>query len=200
MRYLFCSYLLTLTLFTGCGNGDQSASDAATTDSMPQTYATAATALSQGKDAATVSKLLMDNFSAVSDPATGTLNMEASQEFVQLAQELSDKFPADTSAALPLYRAAEVVRAMNKPAQTAAVYQTVYTRYPSFSKAPEALFMLGFTYDEDLNDLDKARQTYTDFLQKYPTHSFADDSEMLLKNLGKSDEEILKELEKNAQQ
>ncbi len=141
---------------------------------------------------------MIDNFSSVSDANTGGLNEQASQDFVRLAQAFADKYPQDTLAALPLYRAAEVVRALNDPKKTAEIYQIVYSRYPTFSKAPEALFMLGFTYDEDLKNLTEAKKVYNKFLSLYPDHSFADDTEMLLKNLGKSDEEILKELEKQA--
>jgi TolA-binding protein len=196
MRTIFFLSILTAFVFTSCGGNDQQAvTDEAET---PSVYAAAATALEAGEGPAAVSKLLMDNFQAVSDPKTGALNVQASEDFVAMATKLAEKFPKDTLAAMPLYRAAEVVRAMNDPKLTASIYQKVYDSYPSFSKAPEALFMLGFTYDEDLGDMEKALVTYTDFLQKYPTHSFADDTQMLLENLGKSDEEILMELEKKA--
>ena len=200
MRTIFFLSILTAFVFTGCGGNDQQATDEAAPPTTTDVYAAAATALEAGQGPATVSKLLMDNFQAVSDPKTGALNVQVSQDFVAMATQLADKYPNDTLAAMPLYRAAEVVRALNDPVQTALIYQRVYNSYPSFSKAPEALFMLGFTFDEDLGDLDKAETTYNDFLQKFPNHSFADDTQMLLENLGKSDEEILKELEKKAGQ
>ena len=199
MRTTLFLSILTAFVFTGCRNNDQQ-STADEAERPPSVYAAADTALEAGEGPAAVSKLLMDNFQAVSDPKTGALNVQASQDFVAMATKLADKFPKDTLAALPLYRAAEVVRALNDPKLTASIYQKVYNNYPTFSKAPEALFMLGFTFDEDLGDLEKAETTYNDFLQKYPTHSFADDTQMLLENLGKSDEEILKELEKKSQQ
>lgn len=201
MRKIIFLSLLSAFVLTGCGGNDQqTAADELESTASSGVYAAAATALEEGKSPAEVSKLLMADFQAVSDPATGALNVPVSREFVAIATQLADKYPKDTLAAMPLYRAAEVVRAMNDPKQTAAIYQKVYDNYPSFSKAAEALFMLGFTYDEDLGDLEKARTTYNDFLQKYPTHSFADDTQMLLENLGKSDEEILKELEKKSLQ
>jgi TolA-binding protein len=101
-------------------------------------------------------------------------------------------------AALPLYRAAEVVRAMNNAVRAASFYEMTHKNYPSFSKAGEALFMLGFTYDEDLNNEAKAKETYELFLQQYPDHPFADDTQILINNLGKTDEEILRELEEKA--
>ncbi|MFK8163812.1 MAG: tol-pal system YbgF family protein [Lewinella sp.] len=200
MRTILFLFIFATFFFTSCGSNDQASTAETVTASTPSVYAAATKALEAGDGAAVVSKLLMDNFQAVSDPNTGALNVQASQDFVTTASKLAEKYPADTLAAMPLYRAAEVVRAMNDPKLTASIYEKVYNNYPSFSKAPESLFMLGFTYDEDLGDLDKAREVYNDFLQKFPTHSFADDTQMLLENLGKTDEEILMELEKkNAQ-
>lgn len=189
------SLLLLTLLFVSCGNGS---STETTEEAAPSIFAAAETALGGTESPQAISKLLMDNFSNVSDAQTGALNVQASEDFVRIAEAFSNKYPSDTTAALPLYRAAEVVRALNDPRKTAAIYQTIYERYPSFSKAPEALFMLGFTYDEDLKNLEEAKKVYNDFLERHPDHSFADDTEMLLKNLGKSDEEILRELEKQA--
>ncbi|MEM9836631.1 MAG: tetratricopeptide repeat protein [Bacteroidota bacterium] len=138
---------------------------------------------------------LTEGFSQLTDPETGLLNEEAATEYVNNAMAFAKQSGQDTVAALPLYRAAEVARALGKPAQAIEIYQSVIDQYSSFSKAAEAQFMLAFSYDEDLNDLEKARTAYETFIDKYPTHGFADDAEMLLSNLGKSDEEILRELE-----
>jgi TolA-binding protein len=198
MRSSVFSIPVLLFLLSACGSNevaDTSSVAAETVAVVANAYAAAEDALKSGKGAQEVSTLMMDNFNAVSDPNTGKLNMQASKDFAKLARELADKFPGDTMTAMPFYRSAEVVRAMNDPKRAAAIYQDVYDRYPSFSKAPEALFMLAFTYDEDLKDLESAKTTYMKFLKNHPKHSFADDTEMLLKNLGKSDEDILKELE-----
>lgn len=187
MNKLFAINLLLLLM--ACGN---------TTTDTP--FSEASSLLEEGAEAQRVAEALMQDFSSISDAETGELNIEASQQYVSLAKELANRYPSDTAAALPLYRSAEVVRAMNDPERAAAIYQQVHRDYLTFSKAPEALFMLAFTYDEDLEQLDAARQTYTEFLEKYPNHGFADDSQMLLENLGKSDEEILQELEAKIQE
>jgi TolA-binding protein len=193
MRIIYLSLVISFAFFA-CG-GKQAETETPETNN----FADAQAALAEGKSAAEVATLLMANFKSVSDATTGSLDTVASKDYVKMANELSDKFPADTMAALPLYKSAEVVRAMSDSRRAAETYQRVYDRYPTFSKSGEALFMLGFTYDEDLKDLDKAKATYERFLQAYPTHSFADDTEILLKNLGKSDAEILRELEKRAE-
>ncbi len=200
MRLTIPIFALSLILLSTCGGGDGSTTTeengkTPTEAAVSTAFIAADNALKGGKSAGEVSSLLMSNFNAVSDPNTGTLNLSASQEFARIARELADKYPSDTTVAMPFYRSAEVVRAMNDPKRAATIYKDVYDRFPSFSKAAEAMFMLAFTYDEDLKDYEAAKATYTEFLKDHPNHSFADDTEMLLKNLGKSDEEILKELE-----
>lgn len=204
MRLTSPIFALSLMLLSACGGGDTSTTsveDNKTSKAEVSTaFIAADNAMKDGKSAEEVSNLLMNNFNAVSDPNTGTLNLSASQEFARIARELADKYPADTTVAMPFYRSAEVVRAMNDPKRAATIYKDVYGRYPSFSKAGEAMFMLAFTYDEDLKDYESAKATYTEFLKNHPNHSFADDTEMLLENLGKSDEEILKDLEAKVQE
>jgi len=72
------------------------------------------------------------------------------------------------------------------------LYDRIYTQYPNYEKAAQALFLKAFTYDNDLNDKGTARALYEEFLKKYPNDDFADDTQFLLNNLGKNDEEIIK--------
>lgn len=201
MRYSIFPLVLLLSLvFTTCGSdattaNEQDAGMAPITGAFGPAY----DALQRDASAAEVGGLLMQRFSAISDDATGTLNQSESKNFVILAEALADKYPNDTLAALPLYRAAEVVRAMNDPKKASVIYERIHEDYPTFSKAPEALFMLAFTYDENLNNLDAAKATYEKFLKLYPDNVFAASTPMLLENLGKSDEEILRQLEEQQQ-
>ena len=57
-----------------------------------------------------------------------------------------------------------------------------------------ALFMKAFLFDGTFADSTNSRKYYTEFLEKYPNHEFAKDAKLLLQNVGKSDEEVLKEL------
>lgn len=200
MRILIThSLLFSCLLMASCGSNNETVeADAPPAAPVAAAFEPAATAFDNSEGPAKVGGLLMQRFAAVSDAQTGALDMAASKSFVDLAEKLAAKHPGDTLAALPLYRAAEVVRAMNDPKRAAAIYEQVHQSYPTFSKAAESLFMLAFTYDEDLNDMGKAKETYEKFLKLYPNNSFADDTKMLLENLGKSDEEILKDLEEKA--
>lgn len=198
MKQLFTAILLT-TLFFACGADtdtvDSNKAETTTDEIITGTFAPANDALEAGGNAAKVGGMLMQQFNSVSDPATGLLDEKASRDFVSVATKLANKFPEDTLAALPFYRAAEVVRALNEPKRAAAIYEQIHTNYPNWSKAPESLFMLAFTYDEDLGNLEAAKATYQKFLKMYPTNVFAEATPMLIENLGKSDEEILRQLE-----
>lgn len=198
MRY-FSLFIVTLLLISSCTSpAEQTVTDSTDTSSGPSigaTFTPVATALQSGTSVAEVGGMLMQRFHYISNPQTGSLNQQESNDFLYLAQQLAEKFPQDTLAALPLYRSAEVARALNDSKKAASIYEKVFQQYPSFSKAPEALFMLAFTYDEDLKDYEQARTYYTEFVDMYPENVFAKSVPMLLENLGKSDEEILEQLQ-----
>jgi outer membrane protein assembly factor BamD (BamD/ComL family) len=71
-------------------------------------------------------------------------------------------------------------------------YNKAYDRYPESDVAPKALFMMAFVQANELNQLDKARDNYTKFLQNYPSHELAESAKIELENLGVPPEEILK--------
>lgn len=200
-KLLFASLFL---LLAACGTDNAATATAepspAETATAPNVFAAADAALAEGAPVADVRQLLLADFPKVSDAQTGLPNPKNSKDFVKAAVALSDRNPADTLAADPLYKAAEVARGLNDSRQAADIYRKLYDRYPNYSKAPEALFMLAFTYDENLKDYDRARATYEEFLAKHPDHFFAKDAPLMIKNLGKTSEELLKELESQQEQ
>lgn len=191
--------VLSLSLFA-CG-GDSSPQETIAENSEPTfvAFADVASAMEEGADVATSRRLLLEAYPRVSNKRTNAIEVQASEEYLLLANQLADQADGDTLAAMPLYKAAEIYQALGDFKGAALVFERIYTDYPSFSKAGEALFMLGFTYDENLRDTARARQTYEKFLAEYPNNTFADDTQMLLNNLGKSDEEMLRMLEQQAQ-
>ncbi|MEZ5050219.1 MAG: hypothetical protein R2766_11280 [Saprospiraceae bacterium] len=96
-----------------------------------------------------------------------------------------------------LYKASEISRTIQTYPKTVALYDWILRDYPNNTHAPTALFLKGYILDDDFNDVDKARQCYQEFLDKYPDNDFADDVKFLMENLGKSDEEIFQIIEKN---
>ena len=139
------------------------------------------------------------------DKAMGGANVTdkaKANEFIQTSEELAsllEKTNQDQYVDL-LLKSAGLAKTIENPQKAIALYQKVAEGLPDHRKAPTALFMIGFVYENDLNDLVKAKSTYENFLQKYPNDpDFADDAQTSLSMLGKSPEDIIKEFEKNQQ-
>jgi outer membrane protein assembly factor BamD (BamD/ComL family) len=79
------------------------------------------------------------------------------------------------------------------------LFDWIIDKYPTHSKAENSAFMKGFLFDNDIQDTALARKFYLEFIQKYPKSEFVDDAQMLINNLGKSEEEILEELQRKNQ-
>jgi len=118
------------------------------------------------------------------------------QRLVDTYNVFTGKFPKDAESANYLFKTAEVLRSLRKFNEAVGVYSRIGKDFPDFEKAPHSLFLEGFSYENDLNDLKKAEVRYQDFIEKYPKHELADDVQFSLDNLGKSPEDIIKGFEK----
>jgi len=127
--------------------------------------------------------------------ATNKYDSEVSNNFIGTCEMHGLLLPEDPASPDLLYEAARTAGYIRSFPMAVYLYEWVYTRYPEYPKASQALFMMAFTYDNEMGMADKARELYGEFLQKYPSDDFADDAQVLLQNLGKSEEEVLKTLQ-----
>ncbi|MCC7246738.1 MAG: tetratricopeptide repeat protein [Saprospiraceae bacterium] len=120
-------------------------------------------------------------------------------EFIDLSEGYAHVIGYDKYAdkyAMLLLRAAGLAKSIEEPQKALQLYDDIATRLPQHPKAPTALFMTAFIYENDLGQMDNARKAYEQFLNVYPTdQDFADDARVALKMLGKSPEEIIKGFE-----
>lgn len=128
---------------------------------------------------------------------THRLDTKVANSFIQVCELYALLKPEDSQSPSYLHKAGETARAIRAFPQAIAIYDRIYANYPSFEKAPQALFLKAFTYDNDLKEFDKAKALYKEFLKKYPNDDFADDTEFLLGNLGKNDEDIIQSFNKD---
>lgn len=77
-------------------------------------------------------------------------------------------------------------------------YQDLITTHPNDERNADNLFMQGFIYEEYLQDQEKAKSVYMQFLKIYPKHILAPSAQMSLDNLNLSDEELLQKILKSA--
>ena len=129
------------------------------------------------------------------NPDDTGINRDAALRYVDAAEAKGLIAPNDPSSPKHLYGAAEVARSLRTFAKAMSLYDWILEKYPESDKAPNVLFIKGFILEQDYKREDEAKEVYEEFLRKYPDHTMAESAQFLLNNLGKSDEEILKELE-----
>ncbi len=125
---------------------------------------------------------------------------QAAAKIVKLYNQLATDFPDDPKAPEYLFKAGEVSMGINMDFDAIGYFQRIERDYPNFNKSPHALFLQAFIWDNKLNDDAKAEFIYKKFLEKYPQHEMAKDAQFSLENLGKSDDELIKEFEQKQKQ
>jgi len=126
---------------------------------------------------------------------TNRLDTDLAADYVQKCELFAQMMPEDEQSPKYLFQAGETARSSRNFAKALEIYDIIYQQYSNYEKAPQALFLKAFTLDNDLKQYDKAKGIYEDFLSKFPNDDFADDTQFLLQNLGKTDDEIIKSFE-----
>ncbi|MBK9734506.1 MAG: hypothetical protein IPO92_05860 [Saprospiraceae bacterium] len=130
------------------------------------------------------------------NPDDKGLNVANTQNYIDMCESYALVFPKDTIAPTYLFRAAEMSRAIGTFSKTMSLYDWICTYFPNNKNAAMAMFLKGFTLENDFKQFDKAKEIYDAFLIKYPNDPMAKDVKFLLENLGKSDKEIMEKIEK----
>jgi outer membrane protein assembly factor BamD (BamD/ComL family) len=118
-------------------------------------------------------------------------------QLIKLYEKHVEKYPERKEANVAyLMKASEAARAKSDFKKAIAIYDRVIADFRSHDKAARALFMKGYTYDNDLEMKDSAVVFYNAFLRSYPRSEFADDAQFLLENIGKTNAEIIEEFER----
>lgn len=134
------------------------------------------------------------------DPSDMGLNKNNSFEYVDAAEAFVMVNPTDTIAPSLLFNSAEIAKTLGTFKKSLSLYDWVINNYPNSKYAPTSQFLKAFILEDNLKNLDAARENYEKFIANYPDHHFADDAAFSLKNLGKSNQEIQEELEMLQQQ
>jgi len=127
--------------------------------------------------------------------ATKMINSKLAQELISKYVEYADGYPDDAKTPATLFKAGDMAMNLNMAQPAIQIFDRIMNDYPDYEKSPQCLFLKGYIYENDLGDLEMARQIYEEFLVKYPDDEFADDAEISIKNLGKTPEELIREFE-----
>src|SRR5262249_24975508 len=62
-------------------------------------------------------------------------------------------------------------------------YRALLKKYPTYERADEAQFMIGFVYSEELHDCARAKPEYEAVLKNYPASSIRESAQYMIQNL-----------------
>ncbi len=105
--------------------------------------------------------------------------------------EFTEKYPDDAHTPEYMLKAAQRSSVLGKPNEAISLFDKIIEKYPNSNFCEDAMFLKAFTYENNLNEANKARETYAAFIAKFPKSQLAEDAKISLKNVGKTDEEIL---------
>ncbi len=123
------------------------------------------------------------------------INKEKIAEIIKEYEDFAKKYPKDTIAPAYLFKAANLSMNFSNPDKAIKLFDKILNDYSDYKKVPEVLFLKAFVYENNLKDLAKANKIYNEFLSKYPKHVLAESARISISNLGKSPEQIIKEIE-----
>ena len=182
-------FLCSLAIFVACSNNESSTStENAAQKVVAKTPQTEQAAL----------KAVQDAESALySEGNAGTFQKDKATTVATAYEQYIAAYPQGSMAAEYLFKSAEIYRSLKQFDKAIAAYNRIHQEYATYEKAPHSLFLLGFSYENDLKDNEKAKTVYEQFLKENPEHELADDVQFSLKNLGRSPEDIIKDFDKN---
>jgi EpsD family peptidyl-prolyl cis-trans isomerase len=79
----------------------------------------------------------------------------------------------------------EIVQMEDDPYERIQYYRDIVNNYPDHKYAPQALFMIGFVYAEELRDTKRAKQTFDELLRSYPDSEVVGSARWMIENVDK---------------
>jgi TolA-binding protein len=120
------------------------------------------------------------------------LDKVMASEMVEKCQQFALASPKDTMSPSYLFTGGEVARSIKRYEDAINMFSKVEANYPDHERAPMALFMKAFTYEENLRNSEQAKKSYEEFLVKYPNHQLTEQVMQLIAVIGLSPEELIK--------
>lgn len=179
-----------LLLAASCGNGDQEKKAKADADSARAQAIRKATPnkdqfIAQIKTAEAKLKA-----STTLDPVIGNQMIKAYLDYANIF--INDSISPDY-----LFRSADIASGLGSYDQAIILYNQIVDKYPAYRHTPDALYLEAMVYDSKLSGQDaRAKVLYEQLIKDYPKSKLVEDARIAIQNLGKTDEQIIREIEK----
>lgn len=124
--------------------------------------------------------------------STGVIIPEKADRVTQLYLHFVEKFPNHPNSPLYLFHGADISMNIGKYNMAIDMLNDLIENYPESEKVPTSLHLRGFIYEDKINDLEKAKASYQELIDKFPNHELAENAKGCINNLGISPEELIK--------
>jgi len=111
-------------------------------------------------------------------------------EYKQMAERLKQKYHTENLVRERLDKVTrtpdelwEMAQIETDPRARIQYYRDIVNLYPDHKNAPEALFMIGFTYAEELHDYPWARRSFDELERNYPKSSMIESAKWMRENM-----------------
>lgn len=131
-------------------------------------------------------------FSTADQPISPMLGYTA----IKFYDDYAKFFPKDTLSPTYLMKAGEIASNLDRGEIALRYFETIIEKYPSFRALDVTLFMAGFNASEKVRDTSKAGRYYRQLIRQFPNSEFADDAQVLLGQMGMTEEQLMQMLEK----
>ncbi|MCX7798644.1 MAG: tetratricopeptide repeat protein [Melioribacter sp.] len=133
------------------------------------------------------------------DDAIQKLKNKKYEEALKEFDWLVKKFPDDSIAAKSIFEIAKLYHAKLIPnlskeeslKEAIKNYKKVFYNYRNMPEAEHGLFLAGFIFANELNNIDSAKYNYELFLKNYPNSTLIQSVKLELENLGIPPDEII---------
>ena len=123
------------------------------------------------------------------------LSFKNAGKVIALYDEFAEKYPEDTLTPMFLFRKGEITMNTNQHDLSLKTFDLVIEKYPNFYELDRVYFMRAFLLENYINDIEKAKEAYNTFMQKFPDNELFEDAKISLENIGKTPEELIMEFE-----
>lgn len=128
-------------------------------------------------------------------PDAVSFSKEKADSLLSMYETFIKKYPQDSLSPGYLFKAANITMNSGNGSRAITLFEQYMRDYPDKPKASLCLFFKAFIYENHMHDLDKARETYLLFIEKYPADDFVNDAKLAIMNLGKSPDMLIREFE-----
>lgn len=128
-----------------------------------------------------------------------TVNPNLADQAINAFNNFASTCKDDSLAPIFLLKAGQIAQSVGKFQQSQILLKKCTDEFPKFRNRGAALFLLAQVYDDAsmLNNETEAKKIYEQIIKEYPNTAWERDAKVCIKNLGKTDEQLVKEFLKN---